>query len=119
MRRRLALRLRVPDLYPPEDEAHGGAREVDRLRRGRDREAVCVQRASVCVVGQKKHRLAALSESALSFLKLADSYVSYSLCSLKVPGTIIIETEIIGAQIEATSSEKITRVLSPLQDHAF
>ncbi|KAF3584065.1 hypothetical protein F2Q69_00029010 [Brassica cretica] len=31
MRRRLALRLRVPDLYPPEDEAHGGAREVDCL----------------------------------------------------------------------------------------
>ncbi|KAG5402372.1 hypothetical protein IGI04_016979 [Brassica rapa subsp. trilocularis] len=38
MRRRLALRLRVPDLYPPDDEAHGGVREVDRLRRGRDRE---------------------------------------------------------------------------------
>ena len=49
MRRRLALRLRVPDLYPPEDEAHGGAREVDCLRRGRDREGVCVRRASVCV----------------------------------------------------------------------
>ena len=43
------LRLRVPDLYPPEDEAHGGAREVDCLRRGRDREGVCVRRASVCV----------------------------------------------------------------------
>lgn len=49
MRRRLALRLRVPDLYPPDDEAHGGVREVNRLRRGRDREEVCVRRASVCV----------------------------------------------------------------------
>ena len=52
-RRRPSLRLRLPDLYSIEDEAHGGAREVDCLRRGGDREGVCVRRASVRVGGDE------------------------------------------------------------------
>ena len=48
-----ALRFRLPDLHPPEDESHGGAREVDRLGRRRDREGVCVLCAPVRASGDE------------------------------------------------------------------
>ncbi|KAH0910889.1 hypothetical protein HID58_034210, partial [Brassica napus] len=87
MRRRLALRLRVPDLYPPEDEAHGGAREVDRLRRGRDREAVCVQRASVCVGGDEPGKRTSSRRELVTTRKLL-----LCLALMEAARLIIIET---------------------------
>ena len=45
--------FRLPDLHPPEDESHGGAREVDRLGRRRDREGVCVLHAPVRAGGDE------------------------------------------------------------------
>uniref|UniRef100_A0A0D3BIX6 Uncharacterized protein n=1 Tax=Brassica oleracea var. oleracea TaxID=109376 RepID=A0A0D3BIX6_BRAOL len=48
-----ALRFRLPDLHPPEDESQGGAREVDRLGRRRDREGVCVLHAPVRAGGDE------------------------------------------------------------------